>query len=326
MIKIPLSDFGERYTELREIAGETDYGCESAAKALEVETAAYCGTRYAVVVGRLCLEAWGIGPGDEVITAAYGYAAAVRAIVQTGATLVFVDIDASLNIDPACAERAVTKRTRAIIPLHLFGQPAQTDKIMSIAGCYNLRVIEDARQAAGSSYKGRRTGGLCHAGYLSLVPGVNMIATDDGELAARLRKTGSADEVRCAAARIMLKRLDGRVEAMRAAAACYDYLLAGSGLRLPVSANGAKHAYRRYTVCHPSRGFIAGEMRRRGIGCGICYPVPLYRRRADQQTLPAAERAARECFAIPLYPALTDAQKAYTAAQLGDILRTSAAL
>ena len=322
-MKIPLSDLGELCTALRQIEA-VEYGCESAAKALEIETAAYCGTRYAVAVDGLRLEAWGIGPGDEVITAAYGYSAAARAIARTGATPVFVDIDESLNIDPVCAERAVTKRTRAIIPLHLFGQPAQTDKIMSIAGCYNLRVIEDVRQAAGSSYKGRRAGGLCHAGYLNLIPGVNIITTDDGELAARLRKVWSADEGLCAAARIMVRRLDGRVEATRAAAACYDYLLAGLGLRLPVSANGAKHVYQRYTVCHPSRGFIAAEMRKRGIGCGICYPVPLYR--SENQPFPAAEKAARECFAIPLYPAMTDAQTAYTAAQLGDILRSLAVL
>lgn len=327
-------------------------------KAFEEETAAYCGTKCAVGAANgsdalvLCLDAYGIGPGDEVITSPYSFFATAEAISRVRATPVFADIDETYNIDANKIEELITGRTKAIIPVHLFGQPAEMDTIMSAAERYDLKVIEDACQAMGASYKGKKTGALGHAACFSFFPSKNlggygdggMITTDDEEFAARiriLRAHGSSkkyynsvigynsrlDELQAAILRIKLRYLDIWNETRRRKAEYYNDLLRNSQLILPATISGTTHIYHLYTVRHPKRSEIMKELETSRIGCGIYYPVPLHRQEVYSRhyasiSLPVAEAASKETFAIPLFPEITENQLAYVAAELTKILET----
>jgi dTDP-4-amino-4,6-dideoxygalactose transaminase len=305
-LKIPLTDLRAQYLSLQDEISEAVSGVLSGGSyilgpkvtALEEKIADYCGTKFAIGVANgtdaltLCLDAYGIGPGDEVITTAYSFIAAAEAISRVGAIPVFVDIDeASYNIDVQKIETCITEHTRAIIPVHLFGQPAIMDKIMELAGCHGLVVIEDACQAIGASYKGVKTGALGHAACFSFFPTKNlgcygdggMITTNDGELAGKiriLRAHGSSkkyfssmtgynsrlDELQAAILLVKLKHLDEWNEARKAKAERYGRLLTGMGLKLPETLDGATHVYHLYTVRHPKRDQIMKELENRQIG------------------------------------------------------------
>jgi dTDP-4-amino-4,6-dideoxygalactose transaminase len=327
-------------------------------KALEKEIADYCGTEYAVGLANgtdalvLTLDAYGIGPGDEVITSPYSFFATAEAISRVGAVPVFVDIDeATYNIDVRLIENSITKRTKAIIPVHLFGQPAAMDEITELADRYGLKVIEDACQAMGAAYKGRKAGSLGHAACFSFFPTKNlggygdggMVTTDDKDLAARiriLRAHGSSkkyynsligynsrlDELQAAILRVKLKRLDNWNIARRENAERYKILLRGLGLKLPEAADEAYHIYHLYIVRHPKRDEIMRSLGNSQIGCGVYYPVPLHRQEVYKQkysdiSLPVVEAASKETFAIPLFPEMTEEQTVCVAEELRKIMK-----
>ena len=364
-MKIPLIDLRAGYLSLKDEIDESvtsvlssgNYILGPNVQSLEKEIADYCGTKFAVSVANgtdalvLCLDAYGIGPGDEVITSPYSFFATAEAISRVGAVPVFVDIDeATYNIDYKKIESSITIRTKAILPVHLFGQPATMDKIMEIANRYNLIVIEDACQAIGASYEGRKSGALGHAGCFSFFPTKNLggygdggiITTSNEELAGRirmLRAHGSSkkyynsiigynsrlDEIQAAMLRVKLRHLDNFNEARRAKAERYNHLLQGLGFKLPEADSKAVHVYHLYILGHPKRAEIIKGLENRQIGCGIYYPVPLHQQEAykllhSDTSLPVAEAVSKETFAIPLFPEMTDEQQTFVVAELRKIL------
>ncbi len=364
-MKIPLTDLKAQYLSLQDeintavtnVLSSGNYILGPNVQALEEEIADYCGTEFAVSVANgtdalvLCLDAYGIGPGDEVITSPYSFFATAEAISRVGAVPVFVDIDeTSYNIDVSKIESSITKRTKAMIPVHLFGQPASMDKIMELANRDKLVVIEDACQAIGASFRGRKTGAFGHAACFSFFPTKNlsgygdggMITTSNEEFAGRmrmLRAHGSGkkyhnstigynsrlDEIQAAILRVKLRHLDSWNEARRAKAERYNHLLKGLDLKLPEADSEAVHVYHLYVVRHPKRAEIIKGLENRQIGCGIYYPVPLhhqeaYKRQYSALSLPVAEAASRETFAIPLFPEMTDEQQTFVADELRKIL------
>ncbi len=323
-------------------------------RAFEREFAAYCGTRHAIGVGNgtdalmLALKALGIGPGDEVITVAMTAAFGAFAITMAGATPVFVDIEAkTANMDPALLEAAITPRTKAIMPVHLYGQAADLGAIMAIAERRGIPVVEDAAQAHGAMYDGRRVGSVGRIAGFSFYPSKNLgaagdggaVTTDDPELAERvamLRNGGQRgkyehliqgvnsrlDEMQAAVLRVKLAHLDDWNAARRRHARRYDELLAGSGVDLPEERPGAApegHVWHLYAVRHPRRDALAAYLKERGIGTGVHYPAALHLQPAFASlglgpgAYPVAEQQAREELSLPLYPEMTADDVAYVA-------------
>jgi dTDP-4-amino-4,6-dideoxygalactose transaminase len=314
--------------------------------AFEGEFAAYCGSRHCIGVGNglealhLILRAMDIGPGDEVIVPANTYIATWLAASYAGALPVPVEpLPGSCNIDPEQIESAITERTRAILAVHLYGQPADMDPICAIAQRHGLKVIEDAAQAHGACYRGRRTGTLGDAAGFSFYPGKNLgalgdggaVTTDDDQLADRirvLRNYGSQikyhnevkgynsrlDELQAAFLREKLTALDGENGCRAGQAALYSRLLAGSGLLLPEVPDWAEPAWHLYTVRTPRRDALQRHLAERGIGTMIHYPIPPHLQAAyaelglGEGAFPVSEAIHREVLSLPLGPHLCDAQ------------------
>lgn len=310
----------------------------------EKEFAAYCLTRYAVGVGSgtealwFALLACDIGPGDEVITVPNTFIATAEAISLCGATPVFVDVDPeTYTLNPKLLEQAITPRTRAIIPVHLFGQMADMDAIITIARKHGLRIIEDASQAHGASYKGRKAGSIGHAGCFSFYPGKNLgamgeagaVVTHDTAIADRIRSlrdhgqeekyyhsrigwNGRMDGIQAAVLSVKLKRLE-RANAMRRTHAnCYNYYLEGlDEIITPKEAQYGVHVYHLYVVRVKTRDQILKTLASRGVSCGIHYPVPIHLQRAYHHlgfgpgSFPVAEQCALEFLSLPMFPELT---------------------
>jgi dTDP-4-amino-4,6-dideoxygalactose transaminase len=323
-------------------------------EALEGELARALGARNAVGVAsgtealQLGLAALGVGAGDEVVTSPLSAAFTVLAIVAAGARPVFADVDPlTLNISPEATERAVTPRTKAIMPVHLYGHPADMDPILALARDRRLHVLEDACQAHGALYKGRPVGTLGGLGALSFYPTKNLGALGDGgallaEDAAvadrlrRLRNGGQSDryrhellglnsrldEMQAAILRVGLRHLPAWNERRRALAALYSSELAGAGVTLPREQPYAHAVYHLYVVRHPRRDALAAALQQLGVGTLIHYPIPLHLQPAFSDLggrggdFPVAERAAREILSLPLYPELSDAQAQAVAAAL----------
>jgi len=325
----------------------------------EEEFAAFCQTRYAVGVGSgtealwLVLLAFGIGPGDEVITVPSTFMATAEAISFAGAKPVFVDIDErTYTLDPELLERAITPRTKAIIPVHLFGQIADMDPILEIARRHQLRVIEDACQAHGAEYKGRKAGSIGNAGCFSFYPGKNLgafgeagaVTTDDKALCERiqtLRDHGQAkkyyhsdigwnarmDGIQAAVLRVKLKGLERGNAARRDHAREYGELLGSrEDLITPPEAAGSKHVYHVYAVRVQGRDQLLRALADRGIGCGIHYPIPVHLQQAyrglnlGRGSFPVAERCAEEFLSLPMFPELTADQIETVARELTSLL------
>jgi dTDP-4-amino-4,6-dideoxygalactose transaminase len=321
----------------------------------ESEFAAYCGTRHAVGLGNgtdalwLTLLALGVGPGDEVITSPSTFIATAEAISFCGAKPVFVDIDeATYNLDPDLIEAAITPRTKAIIPVHLFGQCADLDPILDLARRRNLPVVEDACQAHGAEYQGRRAGTLGVAGCFSFYPGKNLgafgeagaVVTNDETLKnkiAVLRDHGQAkkyfhscigwnarmDGIQAAVLSIKLKHLEAANDRRRTHAREYRALLAGCDpVVLPVETAANRHVYHIFAVRVARRDQVLRSLAEGGISCGIHYPVPLHLQEAyrflghARGAFPVAERCADEFLSLPMYPELTAAQVEAVAAAL----------
>jgi dTDP-4-amino-4,6-dideoxygalactose transaminase len=313
--------------------------------AFECEFAAFCGARFGIGVNSgtdaliLALRALDIASGDEVITVSHTAVATVAAIVAAGARPVLVDIDpATFTIDPNEIERAIGPRTRAIVPVHLYGLPADMDAIMAIAEQRGLKVIEDCAQAAGARHRGRRVGAIGHAGCFSFYPTKNlgaigdggMIVTDDGELAERARKlkqygwdarrqsqvdgvNSRLDELQAAILRVKLPHLDRDNSRRAAIASNYRDALTGSDLIAPTAPAGREHVYHLYVVGSAKREATLERLRRGGVAAAIHYPVPVHLQPAfrgrglDPWPLPHSERAAQQVLSLPIYPELSAA-------------------
>lgn len=353
---VPFFDLTRQYLSLRaeieaataEVLERGRFILDRQVEAFEREFAAYCGAAHAVAVGsgtdalRIALTACGVGPGDEVITVAHTAVATVAAVDLAGARPVLVDIDpASCTMDPACMERAITPRTRAVVPVHLYGGPADLESILAIARRRNLRVIEDCAQAHGAAWRGRRVGSWGDAAAFSFYPTKNLGACGDGgavvtddpataERARMLREYGwqqrytslirglnsRLDELQAAILRVKLRYLDRWNEERRRLARLYSAALAPSGLRLPAEPEGGGHVYHLYVVRHPRRDELQSFLRARDIGTLIHYPLPVHLQPAYRDmgyaegSLPETEAAAREVLSLPLFPELRDDEAA----------------
>ena len=319
--------------------------------AFEREFAACCGVAHAVGVGsgtdalQLALTTCGVGSGDEVITVPHTAVATVAAIELASARPVLVDIDpVRYTLDPARLEAAITPHTRAVIPVHLYGCPADLSPILEIAHQHNLYVVEDCAQAHGAEYRGRPVGSWGHVAAFSFYPTKNlgacgdggMVVTNDPELAERarlLRQYGwreryisslkglnsRLDELQAAILRVKLHHLKDWNEKRRRLARLYDERLAGSGVITPCRPEDAMHVYHLYVVRHPRRDDLQTFLREQTIGSLIHYPVPVHLQPAYRDLgykvgdLPAAEAAAQEVLSLPLYPELREEEAATVA-------------
>lgn len=353
-MKIPLIDLVGQY---RSIEDEIDRAIHEVfekgsfilgpnVRAFEEEIAAYLGVRCAVGVASgtdalvLTLKACGIGPGDEVIVPAFTFFATAEAVSQVGANPVFVDIDHSTYcLDVSQVEAKITSRTKAIIPVHLFGHPADMAAILEVAQRHDLKIIEDNAQAMGAEYQGRKTAALGDAGCLSFFPSKNlgtcgdggMIVTNDSSLAdsvRRLRTHGwqkkyypemigynsRLDELHAAILRVKLKYLDRWNEQRREIAQRYKELLSESRIELPFEAPYARHVYHLYIIRVRDRKAVHEHLKSMNIDSGIYYPVPLHLTEAYRYlgyspgSFPESEQASEETLAIPLYPEMKEEQ------------------
>lgn len=336
---------------LREIADTIDSGTYvlgPKVQQLENKVASMLGVAHAIGVANgtdalvLTLDAYGIGPGDEVITTPYTFFATAEAISRLGATPVFVDIDPqTCNIDPARIEERITGATKAILPVHIFGQPADMDEIMSIAAKHGLIVIEDACQAFGSVYKGKRVGSLGHAACFSFFPTKNLgtigdggiITTSDDRLAERIRQlrhhgskqkyiherigyNSRLDEIHAAILLIGLEHIDTWNEKRRFLADRYRKRLASQPmLRIPPEAANRTHIYHLFCIQTDRRDLIRKELERGDIQNAVYYPCPLHLQEAyrllkyQPGSLPVAERMSEQLLALPLSPFLLECEQ-----------------
>lgn len=322
--------------------------------AFEERFAAYCGVGHCRAVNsgtsalHLALLAAGIGPGDEVITVSMTFVATTAAIIYSGARPVFVDVDpVNWTMDPSLVEAAITPRTKAILPVHLHGLMADMDPIMEIARRHGLVVIEDAAQAHGAEYKGRRAGSIGDLGCFSFYPGKNLGAFGEGgavttaqpELAQRislLRDWGQEtkynhvlagynyrmDGVQGAVLNVKMDYIEEWTEARRFVAAHYDRLLASSPLVRPMPPEHCRHVYHVYAIHHPHRDATLKALHAAGIGAGIHYPVPVHLQKAyaglgyKVGDLPVTEHLAGKFLSLPIYPELDPSQAAEVVREL----------
>ncbi|MBX4911568.1 MULTISPECIES: DegT/DnrJ/EryC1/StrS family aminotransferase [Rhizobium] len=308
---------------------------------LEQEFADYCNVKHAIALNtgtsalHLSLLAAGVGPGDEVITVPFTFVATVSAICYTGATPVFVDVEPmTLTMDPAQLEAKITSRTKAIIPVHLYGQMADMDGIMEVADHHQIPVIEDACQAHGARYKGARAGSIGASGCFSFYPGKNLGACGEGGIAVTnsdeqaktmrmLRDWGQEqryhhllkgfnyrmDAIQGAILRVKLRHLEAWTEARRSHGRRYSSLLAGSPhLRTPVEVPERRHVYHVYAIRSHDRDGLQRVLAAEGIPSGLHYPIPVHLQKAHADLgyqvgdFPVSEAAAREVLSLPIYP------------------------
>jgi len=349
--QVPFVDLAAQYSAIADEINETtsrvirkaDFILGQEVRLFEEEFAAFSEARYAVGVDsgtsalELALRAYDIGPGDEVITAANSFIASALAISHAGATPVLVDVDPFTHtIDVTGIERAITSRTKAILPVHLYGHPAHMDPIRQLAEQHGLIVIEDACQAHGARYKGRRAGSLGHAAAFSFYPGKNlgaygdggMVVTNDADIRKRLemlRNYGQEekyhhltqgfnrrlDTLQAAVLRVKLKYLEKWNAARRWQAELYHRLLAGTELVLPSEAVGAQSVWHLYVIRTEHRDRLKEYLASRGIAAGIHYPVPIHLQPAYRNlgykrgNFPVTEQYAQRILSLPMYAELT---------------------
>ncbi len=309
----------------------------------EKEAADYLGVKHAIGVAsgtdalHLALAAEGIGAGDEVITTAFTFIATAEAICYVGAKPVFVDIDPrTFNIDPEAIERAITPKTKAVMPVHLFGQPADMARIKEICAKHHLKLIEDCAQSFGARIDDKQTGSIGNAAGFSFFPSKNLGAFGDGglvttnsdETAAKvkmLRNHGSdvryyhdvigynsrLDDMQAVVLRVKLKRIEQYNQGRRRAAHLYSKLMADLPLTVPYEDGLGEHVYHQYTLLCDRRDDVLKALQDKQIGCAIYYPVPLHRQNVFKEayadvSLPVTESVAANCMALPICPNLTD--------------------
>lgn len=328
---------------LEQILESSQYVLGENLRNFEQEVATYLGVKEAVGVAsgtdalHIALRALGIGEGDEVITTPFTFFATVEAILYVGAKPVFVDIDRdTYNINPDLIESKISSKTKAIIPVHLFGCPANMERILSIAKAYGLKVIEDAAQAFGAEINQRKVGSLGDVGCFSFYPSKNLgcfgdgglVTTNNPEIAERvrlLRNHGSSsryahvtvgfnsrlDEIQAGILRIKLRQIDEYNLLRRKKAELYTKYLSDS-VKTPVEPDYAYHVYHLYSVCSDRRDYIMETLRRHGIPSVVYYPIPMHLQQAlknlgyREGDFPVAEKTAKEIFSLPIYPELKD--------------------
>lgn len=352
---IPLVDLHAQYLSIQpaidaaiqEIISTSSFVMGPAVREFEAAFAQFCHVAHCIGVSNgtaaleLALRALEIGPGDEVITASHTFIATAEAISNVGAKPVFVEIQPdTYNLDPAAVAAAITPATRAIVPVHIYGQPADMSAIMALAAEYQLAVVEDAAQAHGATWQGKPTGGLGTIACFSFYPGKNLgaygdagaVTTDDPTLAERVRLLRNhgrrskyvhdvigtnerIDTLQAAILAAKLPHLAAWTSKRQALAAHYNTLLADSDLVLPVVAAEATAAWHLYVIRTAQRDELLNHLQAHGVGAGIHYPVPLHLQPAyahlgyQQGDLPITEEVANSCLSLPLYPELTTAQQ-----------------
>lgn len=371
MKKIPVLDLTRQYNAIREeidaavarVLSSGQFILGSEVEALEQEVAEYLGVRHAIGVASgtdallLSLRALGIGPGEAVVVPSFTFFATAGAVHNVGATPLFVDVDPhTLNIDPRKVEERLVSdpklraKTKAIIPVHLYGQMADMDEIMALAEKFGLYVIEDAAQAIGAEYKGRQAGSMGHLGCFSFFPTKNlgaygdggMVATNDDDLAEQvrmLRAHGSKpkyyhhlvgynsrlDALQAAILRAKLPHLVEWTKARQRIGAHYDELLRDiEGIKLPHRAPNRTQIFHQYTVRVPGgkRDALRAYLKERGIGTEVYYPVPLHLQPCFRHLgyregdVPESERASREVLSLPMFPELTDEELEYVVGEI----------
>ena len=351
---IPLVDLKAQYQTIKtevdaaiqRVLDDTSFIMGPEVEAFEEEFAAFCGAKHAVGTDsgtaalHLALLVLGTGPGDEVITTTHSFISTAETIALTGARPVFVDIDAhTYNIDPDRIEEAITPRTRAVIPVHIYGQPVEMDAVLDIARRHDLRVIEDAAQAHGAVYRGRPVGTLGDVACFSFYPGKNLgaygdagcLVTDDADLAGRarmLRNHGRQDKyehlvngygyrldgIQAAVLRVKLNHLKDWTDRRRQNARIYNELLSDGGIGLPYEPEHVRAVYHLYVIRVRERDALLTHLNGRGIGAGIHYPIPLHLQPVYRQlgygrgAFPLAEEATDHMLSLPMYPELTRGQ------------------
>jgi dTDP-4-amino-4,6-dideoxygalactose transaminase len=369
MMQVPFVDLRAQYTTIApEVQGaihavleRSDFilGCE--VDQFEEEFGQYIGTRHAIGVGsglaalELALRAYGIGPGDEVITAANTFIATVLAIMAVGARPVLVDAEAATyNLDPAVLASAITSRTRAIIPVHLYGQPADMEPILVLAKRHHLVVIEDAAQAHGATYDGRRAGAWGDAAAFSFYPAKNlgacgdagMVVTNDSGIAEKLRilrnygqqvkyqhvvagTNSRLDTIQAAILRVKLRYMDPWNAARQEHAAFYHELLKELPVVRPGRLEKAVHVYHLYVIQVENRDRVQELLRTQGVATGIHYPIPIHFQEAcahlgyRRGAFPVTERGAERILSLPMYAEMTELQREYVASALHQVVAHS---
>lgn len=371
MMNIPFVDLKAQYHAIQpevnaaiaDVLENTDFILGRAVGEFEEAFAAYCDTEYAIGVDsgysalELILRAYDIGPGDEVITAANTFVATVLAITMCGATPVLVDADpVTYNLDPNQLEAAITPATRAILPVHLYGQPADMDPIITIARKHGLLVFEDAAQGHGGRYHGRRVGALSDAAAFSFYPGKNLgaygdggaVVTNDRTVADRLRLLRNLgqrvkyqhevkgfnrrlDTIQAAVLKTKLPHLDHWNAQRRRAAADYQRLLAGiPGVVTPSVAKDVEHVYHLYVIRTPNRDAMQECLKKAGVATGLHYPTPIHLQQAycelgyQRGEFPVTEGLAADILSLPIYPELTSDMVAYVAETIHQFVTASA--
>jgi dTDP-4-amino-4,6-dideoxygalactose transaminase len=368
MPQVPFVDLAAQYTTIAEEINDatanvlrgTDFILGREVSLFEAEFAAYCETQYAVGVDsgtsalELALRAFGIGPGDEVITAANTFIATAFAISYTAATPVLVDADPqTYTMDITQLERAISHRTKAIIPVHLYGHPTDMDRVLEIAERHGLIVIEDACQAHGAKYKGRRVGSLGHAAAFSFYPAKNlgaygdggMVVTNDKRVAESIRMLRDygqrekyhhvlqgynhrLDTLQAAILRVKLRHLEAWNSARRRHAELYTRLLGDRGVVTPREADYAPQGgvWHLYVIQVPDQRALKAWLADRGIATGIHYPIPVHLQVAYEKLgykngdFPIAERYARQILSLPMFPELTPDAIEYVAEAVKDFV------
>ena len=351
-MNIPMVDLKGQYESLKseiddavlQALGETRFILGPNVQSFDNEAAAYLDIPHAISCANgtdalhLALLAAGIGAGDEVITTAFTFIATAEAIRYVGAVPVFVDIQPqSLNIDPERVREAITEKTRAILPVHLFGQPADMEPIMSIADEFDLLVIEDCAQSFGARYRGKTTGGIGQVAAFSFFPSKNlgcygdggMVTTTDAAVADKVRtfrNHGSSqqyhhdvigfnsrlDEIQAVILRIKLKHIDEYNRKRRGVAQAYNERLRGSRFQSPNIPDDRDHVFHQYTLLCDGRDALRESLLDKGIACAVYYPIPLHRQKAFADTvqpeLPVTETTAARCLSLPIFPEMTEPQ------------------
>lgn len=363
---IPLVDLKAQYRAIQpeidaaiaQVITNTSFIMGPAVREFEGQFADFCGAEHCIGVSSgtaaltLALRALGIGPGDEVITVAHTFIATAEAICAVGAQPIFVDIDPlTYTLDPDRFAAAITAETRAVIPVHLYGQPAEMDRINIIAETHGLAVIEDAAQAHGATWQGKMAGALAQIACFSFYPGKNLgaygdagaVTTNDAALAEQIRslrnhgrrdkyvhdQVGYGERLDTLQAAILAAKLVHLAEwtaARRRLAARYHTLLAGLDLILPQERDGANSAWHLYVVRTPRRDYLLDQLKRRGVEAGVHYPLPLHLQPAfaslglQAGDLPVTEAVSATCLSLPLFPEMTDAQQDRVVALLHELL------
>lgn len=360
-MNVPFVDLKAQYNSIKEeikkeindVLENTEFVLGRKVEDFEGKFADYCNKKYAVCVNsgtsalHLALVANGFKEGDEVITVPYTFVATVEAILYTGAKPVFVDIDESTyNIDPARIERAITKKTKAILPVHLYGQPADMDVIIEIAEKYNLKIIEDACQAHGAEYKNKKVP-VTDIGCFSFYPGKNLgaygeggcVVTNDEKIAEKIRFLRNHGQKRRyvhqyigynyrmtgfqgAVLGVKLKYLDRWLEMRRKNAALYNKMLENTEVVIPKELDYIKHVYHLYVIRTDKRDDLQRYVNSKGIATGLHYPIPLnlqepYKKIAgNKASYPAAEKNAKEVLSLPMFAELTEEQIKFIAEEI----------